>query len=586
MDVLDWMERPRASTGIRFAEDTEWSFRSYRDLAVRANEVAAALSARGLRRNDVAVLVFETGEDVTVAMYGAWIAGATVSIAPPPMFEGRENAIDRLAALFAAAESSMIVTESAHAEIVSAAISSAGMTHEPVIVGPDAEDRTVVSRTRPDSDVRSSVSHDCSIGAARADIALLQFTSGSTTEPKAVEITWRNLAADIEYIRGFTDVQDGQGTASWLPLHHDMGLIGGLLATVSFQLNLWLMRPDQFIATPMRWLECFRPGLAAYAPTPAFGLSYVVRRVPHGELKKLDLSGIRGLMVGAESLDPAALQRFARTLAPSGFDPSALMPAYGLAECTVAVAVGAAGADKVAVRTSGAIVPGRPLTIDERTSVGFGEGDRGLSAADGWMIGHRLPDENAGFEVRISDSGMPCPDGVVGEIVVMGDIVGVGYRGAASYSTFASSDNNPVARTGDLGFVDEKHLYVLGRMGHAVKINGRLVFAEDIDHRIVARTGVSPSRLASVCALNRGAPEVVVLAAIADTGAADTFRVADVLDAVQSLCGADTPVAVVIGVRSLITRTTSGKPRRRSMWQMWIDGEYDHLRLGTAGEKH
>ncbi|MFD0851586.1 AMP-binding protein, partial [Actinomadura adrarensis] len=160
-------------------------------------------------------------------------------------------------------------------------------------------------------------------GAAEApvqdagELALLQFTSGSSGSPRGVMVTWENLEANVELIARTAGFKEDDGVSSWLPLYHDMGLIGCFIAPISWQMDLWLMRPDAFIRDPARWVRTFEH--AVHTAAPPFAYAYMARRIKPEQLDGVDLSGWRTAIIGAEPIDPHALESFARVAEPFGF---------------------------------------------------------------------------------------------------------------------------------------------------------------------------------------------------------------------------------------------------------------------------
>jgi len=380
-----------------------------------------------------------------------------------------------------------------------------------------------------------------------------------------VRVSWHNLAANLAMIGRWTGWQPGEAAASWLPLHHDMGLIGCLLFPVTRQADLWLMRPEQFIKDPLRWLECFGPGRARHTASPSFGLGYAARKIPPERLAGLDLSGWRTLSVGAELVDAAALESFARFAAPAGFSRTAFLPAYGLAENTLGVTCGDRRARPriVKPRWSG-LRFGEPVPVVEVASLG----DAPVPPGSGWLVGHGRPAAGEDVSVRVVGlDGGTLADGCLGEIVVTGASVAGGYH--AGRAGGATSFVDGELWTGDGGFFHDGELYVLGRMGDSLKLLGRSVYVEDLDAKAAGAAGLDRGRICVVAGMDHGQAAVTVFAEASD----GPWRSA-VLSALRRELGQEPELAVVCGQRGLIRRTSSGKPRRRHMWQLLMDGAF------------
>lgn len=539
-----WLVEP-SGTGVHIATDSgDWEFLSYPDLAAAARRTAARLIGLGVRREDVVCLVLPSDRELITAIYGVWAAGATICPVAPPLFDAADAYVEHIAGIFTQAAPRVVVTIAPHEPLVTAALAEAAVSAT-VWVADDTGGEDLADIAEP------------------ASIALLQFTSGSTGTPRGVRVSFDNLIANFGAIDYFARGDHGDGFASWLPIHHDMGLIGGLMFPVANQVNVWIMRPDQFIRDPARWLECFAPGRARHTACPPFGLAYAARKVKPARLAALDLRGLRSIVTGAESVDPAVLTSFTEFATPAGFSDTALLPAYGLAENTLAVTFTRRGNGIRLVRLDRPAVRfGAPAPVLDTADFGAVE----AASRDGWLVGHGLPAPEIGIAVAIADeSGRELPAGHVGEIVVTGTSVSGGYHGGDGNSSAFVGDR---LFTGDAGFVHGDDLYVLGRMGDSIKVNGRSVYAEDLDARIAAATGVDRGRLATVATTESGRPAVVVFAAAEPGGWAESARAL-----LRREFGTNVEITVVSGELGMILRTSSGKPRRKRMWMALGSGE-------------
>ena len=397
--------------------------------------------------------------------------------------------------------------------------------------------------------------------AAPSELALLQFTSGSSGRPRAVRITWENLESNVAMIRRWLEMGPDDMTATWLPLYHDMGLIGCMITPMVNQSDVWVMRPDQFIRDPVRWLECYGVHGAQLGVAPNFGFGYANKRLADEELERMDFSEWRVAIVGAERLDADVLGRFARRLERRGFRASTFLPAYGLAEATLAVT--GVPLDQVprAARPDwdGARF-GEPLAVHETTVLTDGER---IASGDGWLVGCGPP--HPGVAVTIVDEERrELGERALGEIAVTGPTVGDGYLGDPGVSTCFDGE---LLLTGDAGFVLDGELYVMGRLGDSLKVRGRTVFIEDVEARI-ATFGVAKGKCVVLAGSHAGENRLAALAEMprgpwVEQAAATLEREGD-----QS-----TRVTVLCGEPGAIERTSSGKPRRRVMWQMLVRGE-------------
>lgn len=555
LSVCGWLTEPHESESVFLADESNgWTSRTYRQVAADAHAVAQSMLRAGLSHGDGVCIVLPTDFDCVAALFGAWSAGAVVTMVVPPSLGNNAEYVSNLDAVLRRASPRLVLTTASLESFVAPAVSAV----------PNAGPVMIVD-TSPPIDAEEPLAPQ---GHATTDLALVQFTSGSSGTPKGVPITWGNLAANLVHIAESIAWREGDSTVSWLPLYHDMGLVGGLLTTVAKQGDLYLMRPDQFIRDPSRWVRAM--STTRHSVTPSFGLAYTARRVRPEELEGVDLGEFRSLIVGAEPVDPVHAAAFSRLLAGTGFTESALRPAYGLAESTLLASVNTLGTLHQLIRVDGeALRMGYPVRILDRAS--------GLSSeatGPGWIVG--LGGSSAHSTVRIADAeGESLAEGILGEVVVSGDSVAHGYFGDSEQDSAASGSDESTRfvdgelRSGDAGFITDGVLYVLGRMGSSVKVRGRHVFMEDVDGRVARATGIAKHRLAAVALT--GSPSTSGIALIVEREAGDWIEPARTI--LRSDLGPAHRVVIVTGRRGLIQRTSSGKPRRRRMAELLQAGE-------------
>jgi acyl-CoA synthetase (AMP-forming)/AMP-acid ligase II len=404
--------------------------------------------------------------------------------------------------------------------------------------------------------------------APRAELALLQFTSGSSASPKGVRVTWSNLEDAVGGLVDHLCAHPDGHMATWLPLHHDMGLVGCLLTSATAQQELSCLRPDQFVRRPARWLACAQHERPTVTVSSAFAFGYAASRVREEDAAALDLSGWHLAGLGAERVGADVLDRFARRFADRGFRPEAFGPGYGMAELTLAATGSEHGVAPGAVRIEpgtlrlGEAVPGKPRPLPELS---------GAPDVAEWLVSSGRP--ICGCQVRIAgDDGAELPEGHLGEIVVSGPVVADGYRGDATgqLTRFTGGE----LHTGDAGFLRDGELYVLGRMGDAINARGRVVYLEDLEASLGGVDGLVGGRFAVLAG-----PDAVV--ALVEQDAGSWTRAAHA--ALVRHVGADVAVRIRTADRGTILRTTSGKPQRRRMWQELLDGRLPGRDAEPAG---
>lgn len=540
--LLDWLHAPDGTRGIRFAEPgDEWTFVGYDVLAHKARQFAFVLEQRGIGVGDTVVLLHPSRQWFGAALFASLIVGATpIPVAPPTAFQDAALFETHLANILRISSPRAVVTT----DVLAPMVVRCGAGHETVLTTTPAEDG-------PTLPVPAS---------PPGELALLQFTSGSSGMPRGVEVSVANLESNVDAIRLWLAMTPADPTASWLPLYHDMGLIGCFLTPIINGSDLWSMRPEDFIRSPTRWLRCFGAHGCRLTAAPTFGLAYVLRRVRADKLDDLDFSQWRALIVGAERVDPEVLDTFSELLAPAGFDPRALLPAYGLAESTLAVT--GSRLEEVVHRRS---VGRRSLVFG--SAVGTrGGGDPVEERA---VVGCGRPLGRAGVEI-VDESGAVVGPGILGEIVVTGPSVARGYVPGSSASSSTSFDGGRL-RTGDAGFVDDAgELYVIGRVGDSVKVRGVSLFAEDVEAALALETDVPPDRLAVLLGVLDGRETVAVLV---ESGPKTALQ--PIVETATRLA-AGARLLVLSCRRGEIARTSSGKPRRRPMWLRLLEGATAH----------
>ncbi|EEP70558.1 AMP-dependent synthetase and ligase [Micromonospora sp. ATCC 39149] len=551
--LLDWLADPRPDRGLRFLRTDGSADRvPYPELARRVRGRAAELS--GLAPGELVALMHDTGPDFVSSFFGVLHAGGTPApLSPAVPFADRESWLDHVARAVAAGATTAVCDERFAADLRAAA-GRAGRPCRIVTPGPDDG----LDRPAPRRDP--------------ASLALLQFTSGSRGASRATRIGWDNLETNIAMIRDWTRMGASLGV-SWLPLHHDMGLIGGLLAPVLAQADQGLMRPEQFIRSPLSWLRQYHDGGGQVMAMPNFGFDYLARRLRPAHVAGLDLSGVDVVVTGSERVRRETLDGFLGLLAPCGLRPSAMQPGYGLAEATLGVTGVPYGRPVVMV----AVRPG-PVRLGQPVEV-LGEAELDGTAAEPaehvWHVSCGPP--LAGVAVDVLDAdGVPLPEGHLGEIEVSGPSVALGYLGAAPDGSTRFTGGR--LRTADAGFRYRGDVYVLGRIGDSMQVRGRNLYVEDIE-QVLAEDIVFPWRRTVVLAGYLGAEATVLIATESGLGG----RQHEVLDRVTSIVGPDVTVRVVQVPPSTLVFTSSGKPRRRLMWTRVLAGELTGDVLADSG---
>jgi len=497
---------------------------SFAELRLRARRAAAGMAALGIRPGDRVALVLPTGVDFMDAFFGALLAGAVPVPLYPPVRLGRLDEFHvRTARLLRACGARLLLTDARVGRLLGQA----------------------AARARPELGVHAVSAlpraGELELPAAPGDLALIQFSSGTTVEPKPVALTHANVLANVAAIDTYIPEQGPlrQRGVSWLPLYHDMGLIGCLLLAVYHPGPLALLPPEAFLARPALWLRAIARTRATLTVAPNFAFGLCAKRVRDEELQGADLSCLRLVLNGAEPIAPAALRRFCERFARFGFDRRALMPVYGLSEASLAVTFSPPGRGPRTVRRAGR----------ELASVGA---------------------PVAGVEVSIrGEDGRELPDGAIGAIHVRGPSVMRGYFQDADATAQALRDG--WLDTGDLGFVEAGELIVSGRAKEVVVLRGANHAPQEFEDALDGLAGARPGCAVAVGLVPDGADgeELALLVEVERDGALTE-------DAVRARVVERTgirPHTVKLLQPGTIPRTSSGKLRRAEALRQLLGGE-------------
>jgi acyl-CoA synthetase (AMP-forming)/AMP-acid ligase II len=527
---IGWMTEARADTGITVTGTGELARRlSYLCLAELASRWAASVTWEDHQHRDSVLIVAVPGPAMFGAFFGLLAAGADVClVAPPAALADRGTYRRHLRAAVAAVTPRLVLCQDRHA----AALSD-------LLPGPAAP---TLAPLPADGQPQTGLMRRIRLARAEGPGDLMQLTSGSTSTARCVQLAPDAVTRNIAAIVSWLGVTPADAVATWLPLYHDMGLVGTFLMPTVQQIDVRLMEPAQFVRDPTSYLSLFGRERATLSAMPPFGLDLLTTRLRDNQLSGMDLSAWRALIVGAERVPMQVLDRFAARLGGYGFRPGALCPAYGIAEATLAV------------------TGSRPGEEPHQRGLPDGSGGGYVSC------GRPLP----GVRVRVA--GVDSQAGA-GEIIVASPGLARGYRmpggdpDRAELDRFAGHE----LISGDGGFLTDGELYVIGRLGDAVKVRGTWLFAEDLQARI-DHPAVGAGQAAVLIGQDGEQARVLVLhdrRTELDLGDLSSYLRA------QGVAAAITDLPVS---RRDILRTSSGKLRRREMWLRYSSGRREHDR--------
>lgn len=502
---------------------------SYGALAAQAARVAGRLVSLGLQPGDRVGLVLPTGPDFYHAFFGAVLAGAVPCAMYPPVRLGRiDEWKERTALMMREARVQIVLSDRRLLPLVTVPGQRAGVPHGVQTV---------------DWCLKSAEVYRCSEHPEA--LAAVQFSSGSTGRPKPVALTHNNMIRNCQSIMAtFPGDLESHSGVSWLPLYHDMGLIGCLLTAIMAQGPLTLINPERFIARPLGWLEAMTEFRATISVAPNFAFGLCAERIGDDALEGLDLSSWTVALCGAEPVHPKTLDRFSARFGAVGFQSRALTPVYGLAEATLGVTFAPIEAERRTIRVD-------PAGLEAEGQARLTEDGLPLSS-----LGRPL----AGTELEIRDpAGAPLPEAHVGQVWIRGDGVMAGYLGQPE-ATSAVLQNDWLD-TGDRGFLLGAELFLCGRAKDVIILRGRNHDPSVIEQGLHGVEGLRSGCWAAVSLpVEAGDTEALFLLAEShnseDPGLLQACKAA-----VQAHSGL-TVEGVVILAPGTLPRTSSGKIRR------------------------
>ena len=394
------------------------------------------------------------------------------------------------------------------------------------------------------------------------DVAFIQFSSGSTSQPKGVVLSHRNILANA---RGATEVagfNERDVSLSWMPLTHDMGLIGFHLVMFFNRVQAHLMPTELFIRRPLLWLELASRVRASILCSPNFGYKHYLKVLGERAVEGLDLSAVRYIFNGAEPISVQLCEQFLERLAPGRLAAQAMYPVYGLAEASLAVSFPSPGER---LRT----------VVLNRHRLGVGEAVERLTAGD--RNGLELVSEGRAIpycEVRLTDEAdQVLPEGRVGNVQICGQNVTGGYYEDAQANAAAFTADGWL-RTGDLGVVLEGQLYVTGRAKEIIFVNGQNYYPHDLEGQVQDLEGLELGKVVAAGVRERGGQVEQLVLFVLHRGSMEDF--VPLLSAARRRINERTglEVAEVVPVKR-IPKTTSGKIQRHLLEQSYSEGEFD-----------
>ncbi len=549
------------NAGGKAGEGGKGTSLTFKALDERARAIAARLQQEGVKAapGARALLLYPPGLEYITGFFGCLYAGVVAVPAYPPDRTRLARTLPRIKAIAADAKATLVLTTRA------------------ILAGGDLEaarlDLDGLTTVTTDDARSSDAGAWRDVGVTVDSVALLQYTSGSTSTPSGVILTHGNMLhnAAIQQ-RAWSLTPDSIGV-SWLPLYHDLGVISCLLQPVFTGFHTVMLSPADFIQKPLRWLEAIARFGGTFCGGPNFAFELCVQKTTEAERAKLDLSTWETAFNGAEPIRPESLDRFAEAFAVAGFKKSALYPCYGLAETNF---------------VSG-MRPGAGATIGrfevaglERGDVVVATGDEDASVKTRALVScGEIPTEQT-LAIVDPETTLACAAGRVGEVWISGGSVGLGYWGRpevsdaifrARSSSFGATE---FLRTGDLGFVEGGHLYLTGRLKDLIIVRGANHYPQDIEHVVERSHAAMRAGCSAAFAIEHEDGERVVV--VQEVASATRIELDAAIEAARAAVLREHEIAlhaIVLVKPGTIAKTTSGKIQRRACKASFLEGTLD-----------
>jgi 1-acyl-sn-glycerol-3-phosphate acyltransferase len=546
-EMIDWhVDRHGDRVHITlYGEEEHSSDISYRTLQAEAHALAAGLLEHGVQPGERIAIMLPTGREFFAAFYGALYAGCVpVPLYPPARPSQLEDHMRRIAGIVANAAAAVLVTDP-RAKLLGHLLRAQSASLRLVATPADVSNKEIPTLPQ----------------VKGKDIAFLQYTSGSTGNPKGVVLTHANLLANLRAMEQASGVTADDIFVSWLPLYHDMGLIGACLGSLTLGFKLVLMSPLAFLARPQRWLATIHRHRATVSAAPNFAYELCSNKLDDRDLAGLDLSCWRLAFNGAEPVSPETMARFAERCAPYGFNPAAMTPVYGLAESSVGLAFPPLGRGPLID-----CVDRRSLSAD-----GIARPVHGDVAHVQKIVtcGRVLPDH----ELRIVDgNGRELPERTQGRVQFRGPSATSGYyRNPEATARLLDGD---WLNTGDLGYLAASELYLTGREKDIIIRGGHNIYPQELEEAAAHVAGVRRGGVAVFPATDprTGSERLVVLAETLERDSAARERILTEINRLAvDLIGLPAD-DIVLGPPRSVLKTSSGKIRRAACRELYERG--------------
>jgi fatty-acyl-CoA synthase len=544
----------RGKRGLNFHDPRGNLARAYPYAELHDDAIAMAyrMVGYGVKPHDRVALIAETGPAFAALFFGCIYAGAwPVPLPLPTSFGGRDSYVDQLAVQMKSADPLLLLHPAELDAMATAAAAQAGT----IAVGWESFAARDATNTP--------------LPAAHPDeIAYLQYSSGSTRFPHGVAVTHRALLNNLSAHSHGMDLQPDDRCVSWLPWYHDMGLVGCLLSPVANQVSTDYLKTEDFARRPLAWLDLIsRNEGTTLSYSPTFGYDICSRRISSQShpADRFDLSRWRVAGNGADMIRPDVMQAFVDAFGDAGFKASAFLPSYGLAEATLAVSI---------------MPPGEGIVVElvEETELSGGTADLGRPLRFRAIVNCGKPVKDMHVEIRAEDGALR-PERAIGKVWASGPSIMNGYF-RDDVSTAACLKDGWLD-TGDMGYMSDGYIYIVGRAKDMIIINGKNHWPQDIEWAVEQLPGFKSGDIAAFAVTTPGGEETpAVLVQCRTTDEAERTRLRDTIrDKVRSITGINCVVELV--PPRTLPRTSSGKLSRAKARNQYLSGEIQPYALAA-----
>ena len=543
-EALDYAAR--GARGLNFHDPRGTLVRAYPYAELRTDAIAAAhrLIAEGCRPGDRIALVAETGPEFAATFFGAIYAGVLpVPLPLPTSFGGRDSYIDQLKVQIASCDPRLLLYPAELGQMAGEAAAQSG------IAGVDYD--AFLARSAEAVALPVAASHD---------IAYLQYSSGSTRFPHGVAVTHHALLNNLAAHAHGMQLIGTDRCVSWLPWYHDMGLVGCFLSPIANQVSVDYLKTEDFARRPLAWLDLVsRNAGTTLSYSPTFGYDICARRMSSQTraADRFDLSRWRIAGNGADMIRPDVMQAFVDAFADAGFDARAFLPSYGLAEATLAVSL---------------MPPGEGIQVElvEETQLSGSASGPGRPQRFRAIVNCGKPVRDMRVQIREED-GAVLPEGAIGKVWCSGPSIMEGYFRDAEATAACMQDG--WLDTGDMGYLSDGYVYIVGRAKDMIIINGRNHWPQDIEWAVEQLPGFKAGDIAAFAITTPNGeetPAVLVQCRASDDGERERLRDA-IRDRVRTITGMNCVVELV--PPRTLPRTSSGKLSRAKARNLYLSGE-------------